>query len=68
MLRISKLTDYAIVIMEALATQERGHLSASELAERTHISEPTVSKLLKVLTKEKLLQSQLGSFFSSRRV
>lgn len=61
MLRISKLADYAIVIMNTLTTHAGKRLSASELAELTRISEPTVGKLLKVLANKKLLQSQLGA-------
>lgn len=61
MLRISKLADYAIVIMNELAIKSDEFLSASELAESTHIGEATVGKLLKSLSKAKLVQSQLGS-------
>ncbi len=61
MLKISKLADYAIVIMQAIAAEREELFSASKLAERTHIAEPTVSKLLKTLTQKKLLQSQRGA-------
>jgi Fe-S cluster assembly protein SufB len=61
MLRISKLADYAIVIMNELATRPGEFLSASELAASTHIGEATVGKLLKALSKNKLICSQLGS-------
>ena len=47
MLRISRLTDYATVILASLAG---GNLaSAADVAERTRIGLPTVSKLLKEL-------------------
>ena len=49
MLGISKLTDYATVILAALA-QDPGRLhTATALAEQTQIAAPTVSKLLKQL-------------------
>jgi FeS assembly SUF system regulator len=59
MLRISKLTDYATVVMTALA--ETGEvLSAQELAERAHLEMPTVSKLLKQLAHAQLVDSFRG--------
>ena len=50
MLRISRLTDYATVILASLAGG--GLASAADIAERTHIGVPTVSKLLKELQQE----------------
>lgn len=61
MLKISKLADYAIVIMNELAAQKGQFLSASQLASLTHVSEATASKLLKSLAKSELLQSQMGA-------
>jgi FeS assembly SUF system regulator len=59
MLRISRLTDYATVI---LATLAGGRLaSAAEIAERTHIGLPTVSKLLKELQHAGLVNSVRGA-------
>jgi FeS assembly SUF system regulator len=59
MLRISRLTDYATVI---LATLAGGSLaSAAEIAERTHIGLPTVSKLLKELQHAGLVHSVRGA-------
>ena len=43
MLRISKLTDYAILVMVELA-RDGEMLSAQALAERVHIEAPTASK------------------------
>lgn len=60
MLRISKLTDYGTVVMAYLARHsDEGH-AATEIAEKTHISLPTVSKLLKLLAKSGLLVGQRG--------
>lgn len=62
MLRITKLTDYGIVLMSLLAVEPpETFLAASELSDRTGIGEATVGKLLKLLTKAKLLISQVGS-------
>jgi FeS assembly SUF system regulator len=60
MLRISKMTDYAIVLMVEL-TRERETLSAHALADRVHLEVPTVSKVLKLLAGAGLLQSFRGA-------
>src|SRR4030088_1092379 len=61
MLRISKLTDYATVILAALAAEEPEHVrTATALAEETHIAAPTVSKLLKQLQRAGLVTSTRG--------
>ena len=60
MLRISKLTDYATVVLATLAEQPQQLRTAAALAERTGIAAPTVSKLLKQLHKAGLLASTRG--------
>jgi FeS assembly SUF system regulator len=60
MLRISKMTDYAIVLMVEL-TREGETLSAHSLADRVHLEVPTVSKVLKLLARADLLQSYRGA-------
>jgi len=60
MLRISRLTDYATVILAALAEQPDHVQTASALAEQTHIAAPTVSKLLKQLQRAALVSSTRG--------
>ena len=59
MLRISKLTDYAILMMVELA-REGEVLSAHALAERIGVEVPTASKVLKMLAGSGLLQSFRG--------
>jgi len=49
MLRMGKLTDYATVVLASLAQEPALTLAAAELAERTRLSRPTVSKVLKGL-------------------
>ena len=58
MIKISKLADYAIQIMHVLI--EKQAVSASKIAEKSGIPEPTVSKILKKLTEAKILISSLG--------
>jgi FeS assembly SUF system regulator len=61
MLRISKLTDYATVVLACLADAPAGHHSAAEVAARTGVAAPTVSKLLKELHKYGLVRSTRGA-------
>lgn len=60
MVRITKLTDYAVVIMAYLAENPEELYQAREISEKTSIRTPTVSKLLKTLTKNKFLSSSRG--------
>ncbi len=65
MVRISKLTDYAVVIMAYIAEvsiDDSDYISqAREIAQHTHLALPTVSKLLKILTKFQFLNSIRGT-------
>ena len=61
MLRISKLTDYGTVILACLASNPERMLTATEVAERTKVGLPTVSKLLKKLQRAGLVASTRGS-------
>jgi FeS assembly SUF system regulator len=61
MLRISKLTDYATVILAALAHEPQRLQTAASLAAHTHIGAATVSKLLKQLQRAGLVTSSRGS-------
>ena len=60
MLRIGKLTDYAIIVMIELARDPDGVLSAQVLAERTGIEAPTARKVLKALASDGLVRSYRG--------
>lgn len=60
MLRISRLTDYATVILATLAGDPERVQTATALAERTRIAAPTVSKLLKQLQRANLVTSTRG--------
>lgn len=59
MIRMSKLTDYAIVLLAHLARSTKT-LTAQELAERSGVPSPTVSKLCKELSKVGLVLSHRG--------
>jgi FeS assembly SUF system regulator len=63
MLRISKLTDYAVVLTTQLADEslEGGVLPGRQLAEATGIPEPTASKVLKALGRAGIVESVRGA-------
>lgn len=60
MLKISKLADYATVVMNFLATKAGERYSAAQVAAETHITAPTVSKILKLLNEAQLVNSERG--------
>ena len=60
MLRISKMTDYAIMVMVELHASRGEVLSAHALADRSHLELPTVSKVMKLLVKMNLVDSYRG--------
>lgn len=60
MLRISKMTDYAVVLATHLAGTEGSH-AARDLALYTHIPEPTASKVLKKLARAGVVSSHRGA-------
>jgi FeS assembly SUF system regulator len=61
MLRMGKLTDYATVVLASLAQQPDTHRAAAELAERTRLAKPTVSKVLKGLQRAGMVISSRGA-------
>ena len=60
MLRISKMTDYATVLLARLAAAPDRQLTAAQLASQSRLSAPTVSKVLKQLHRRGLVTSTLG--------
>jgi FeS assembly SUF system regulator len=60
MLRMSKLTDYGTMVLAQLAASDRGLTTAGQLADATHLAQPTVSKLLKALVHAGLVLSTRG--------
>jgi FeS assembly SUF system regulator len=61
MLRMSKLTDYGLVLLTNLAQGGNpGVQTAHELAARTRVPVPTVSKILKELAKAGIVVSHRG--------
>ena len=61
MLRMSKLTDYGTMVLSQLAAGGDSPSSAVVVAGQTRLALPTVSKLLKALTRSGLVVSTRGS-------
>ncbi|WP_458097394.1 SUF system Fe-S cluster assembly regulator [Roseomonas sp. WA12] len=60
MLRLSKLADYAVVLLARLG-QEGGLHTAPSLSAATGIAEPTVAKVLRILSQASLVEAQRGA-------
>lgn len=60
MLRISKLTDYGVVVMTHLAREPEAVRTAAAVADALNLAPPTVSKLLKAFTRAELVRSYRG--------
>ena len=61
MLKLSRLTDYAAVVMAQIARHAHASHAAADLAEAVQLPHPTVSKTLKMLARAGLLVSQRGA-------
>lgn len=61
MVRLSKLTDYAVVLLTQMVRRDGKVATTAILAEITGLPHPTVSKVLKRLTKSGLLLAQRGA-------
>ena len=60
MIKLSRLTDYGVVVMSQMAQDMSAMKTAPELAASTGVPTPTVSKLLKLLVKGGLVESWRG--------
>lgn len=60
MIKLSRFADYAVVILSQLAQAKDTRLAASDIAAKANLPEPTVAKILKSLTKGKVLSSTRG--------
>jgi len=59
-MRISKMTDYALVVLSHLATDEASSQSARHIADVSYLPPPTVARLLKQLSRAGLVQAERG--------
>lgn len=61
MFKLAKLTDYAVVVLAGMAREQTNPVPVSAIAESTAIPEPTVSKVLKMLSKAGVVNSVRGA-------
>jgi FeS assembly SUF system regulator len=60
MIKLTRLSDYAVVVLSLLSREQGGVMTAAVLAEKTGIPEPTVAKVLKLLAKQDIVVSTRG--------
>jgi FeS assembly SUF system regulator len=61
MFRLSRLTDYAVTLLTQMVSEEKSVWAASDLAEKSSLPLPTVSKILKHLAKSDIITAQRGA-------
>lgn len=61
MIKISRMADYAVVVLANMAGSETAHVNAGGLACGTGLPEPTVAKVLKLLSKAGVVKSIRGA-------
>ena len=61
MMRMSKLADYAFIILTQMATVPDDTWSASTLSSETTLPLPTVAKLMKMLSRNGVVSAQRGA-------
>lgn len=57
---MGRLTDYAFVVLSCFAKRDDRLFNATDVAAETGLPQPTVSKLLKILTRHGLLSARRG--------
>src|SRR6187549_781694 len=60
MIRMTKQTDYGFVLLSHLANEAAGEANAPDLSAETKLPLPMVSKILKLLVRQGLLESHRG--------
>lgn len=64
MIRLNRMTDYAVVVLSMLALERKRdgvrYMSASEIASRSGISQPATAKIMKLLAQAGLVEALRG--------
>ena len=60
MIKLSKPSDYSVVVLSLLARDKGKLMTAVGLSQASGIPEPTVAKVLKLLSKEGVIESTRG--------
>lgn len=61
MLRISKMTDYGVVVLNKMVDAGAVRLSTDDLVQATQLSMPTIRKVMKTLSDAGLVTAQRGA-------
>ncbi len=61
MMRLSRLTDYAVVVLSQMTADGPGVSTAVGIAEATSLPQPTVAKVLKLLARHGVVESRRGT-------
>ena len=61
MIRLSRMADYAVVLMTHLNQSGGGRLTTKDLVKKSHLPAPTVAKLMKQLAADDLVTSTRGA-------
>lgn len=61
MIKLSKMTDYSVVILAEMARGQGALMTASGLAVASSLPEPTVAKVLKLLARGAVISSVRGA-------
>ncbi|MDA9929857.1 SUF system Fe-S cluster assembly regulator [Alphaproteobacteria bacterium] len=61
MLKLNRMTDYAIVVLGVLAHRQGEVLATAQLAELSGLNQPTVAKVAKLLQSSGLLETRRGA-------
>jgi len=61
MLRLNRITDYAVVVLSQMAREPAKLVTAPQLADDTQVPQPTVAKVLKALVRGDVLVSHRGA-------
>jgi FeS assembly SUF system regulator len=62
MMKLSRMTDYGVVVLSQMAQDRPAVATAPSLAEATGLPAPSVSKLLKAFARAGLVSSQRGHY------
>ena len=60
MLRLNRMTDYAILLLASLASRQGEVVTAGAIAAHTQLNQPTVAKLAKALVKAGVVRAERG--------
>jgi FeS assembly SUF system regulator len=60
-LKLSRLTDYAVVVLSRMGQDDVPLQSAPGIAARTGLAEPTVAKVLKILAQSEIVEGLRGA-------